>query len=109
MNTQTDTLVHDTPLKWRSRLQDYVPADCLGLKFETKVDRDAFLHVCRSPESPLYGVPKHYPGFNTVVVPREAATLAKHTGLRFSTVKVRHPDELSAQEYTRLRSEQGLG
>lgn len=94
-----------TPTGWKENLHSY--REKRALRFSTEKEADAAIDLIWKKKE-LYGMPRAIVDADTIIVPAEAVPFFKESGLSFSASRVVPADELTADEITRLRQEQGI-
>ncbi len=88
---------------WRPYLSSYDDADLRVLGF--KSINDAYTALDMVWKGSLRGVPFGIPGYNSLVVPKDAVKFFTEAGLPFEETKLLLHEELTSQELNELRKQ----
>jgi hypothetical protein len=88
---------------WKPFLSSYDTSERSVLTFENK--QDAYTALDLVWKGHLRGVPFGIPGYNSLVVPKEAVPYFSGQGLKFEESKLLTHDELTAEELNELRKQ----
>lgn len=90
--------------RWKSSMDEY--SELRAIKFFSQKDADLAIDLLSDP--PLRNCPRAYVGDNTIIVPAEAVKFFKRAGFEFKNTRVLSSSELSSEERSKLRREQGV-
>ena len=99
--------VHDNAKRrWKGSVYSYSP---VVLRFRSEQEVDQLIRLFYERNDELFGMPRDYAVSNTIVVPSECVAVIERKGFSIvEATKVLSPDDVPADTFAKLRSEQGV-
>ena len=88
--------------QWKPSLSSYPNEEISVVTFETK--QDLYKAMDFVWQNGLRGMPFGIPGYNSLVIPKEAVSYFSHAGFKFEETKLLTKDDLTPEELSEFRN-----